>query len=180
MKHSFSILFILSLLCLLSCRSGFETTIKFQRYTAKDSITVRLKLYEANQKLNPLLDSLIFMVEECPEFQNTINDFSYLAFYEGSNLRVSIENNPGRHANYGEDEGLFFRKGYAFYCEGIMPEAFFTFKNEYVEIRCVNPKKFILDMIPNRGKESYWSYIYENNELRNIGAYDYCKRILRN
>lgn len=180
MKYSFYTLIVLSLLFCYSCRSRFETTIKFRKYTAKDSITINLKLYEANQKLNPLLDSLIFMVEECPEFQNMLNDFSYTAFYDGSQLRVAIGNIPGRHSNYGERNGLFFHKGYAFYCEGIMPKAFFTFKNEYVEIRCLNPKKFILDMIPNRGKSSYWWYVYENNELKNIESADYCKRVPRN
>lgn len=163
MKYLFYTFIALSLFC--SCRSG-ATIIRFRPYTAKDSITVNLKIYEINQKLNTLLDSLIIAVEECPKFQNRVNDFSYLAYFDGSKILICIGNIPGRHANYGEYNGLFLYKGYSFYCDGILPESFFSFKNEYVKIRCVDPKKFILDMIPDRGGNLYWWYDYENGVLK--------------
>lgn len=166
MKHLFYILIILSLFC--SCRSYVEI-IKLRAYTAKDSITVNLKLYEVNQRLNPILDSLIIAVEECPKFQNTVNDFSYIAYPVENKILIYIGNIPGRHANYGRRDGLFYYKGYSFYCDGILPESFFSFKNEYVEIRCVDPEKYILDMVPDRGGNSYWWYDYENGELKCTG-----------
>lgn len=53
------------------CHSYVEVVnIKPYIYKADDYITKELNVYEPEESLYPILDSIIIKTEECPEYQN--------------------------------------------------------------------------------------------------------------
>lgn len=60
-------IFFFSSLLLFGCKSS--EIVKFKPYRPKDYTTKELEIYLVNERLYPILDSVILKSEECPMYQ---------------------------------------------------------------------------------------------------------------
>lgn len=179
------VIFVSSLF--VGCRSYTEkiVPIKLPNYKPKDYVTKSLSVYEPEESLFPILDSIIIKTEECPDYQNRKEKvFFYFTIENGdpfgdeperNDPRVGIFVNyyPFRFSNFCFTEGVFPYKGYDFYVEKKSVDILLKESDKKVSIRCVSPEKFHFDPLYRGDRDMYWWYRYENGLLINI-QYGYC------
>lgn len=146
---------------------SFEAeTIPFPfQYDPSDSIQVKLEVYEVNDKLYLLLDSIIGSVSRCPHFKDEKIGFLFSHYDEGVNSLMEIENIDMYFYNPAKCHGVFFYKDYTFFCINNFMNGFFEHTKRYIIFKGVKPEKYFTEM---DDRSSYWRYIYENNSFKII------------
>lgn len=82
MNKLYYIIIIILSLALNAC-STYGTHLKFKPYKEKDYITKTLDIYEIDEILYPVLDTLILRAEGWPEYQGLKTKFAF-SFHTGS------------------------------------------------------------------------------------------------
>lgn len=167
---------------LCGCHSYVEV-VKFRSYKAKDYINIDVAVYELDEQLYPILDSIIVKAEECPQYQGLKTKIAFsFSFYEKtredsltSELCVSAVYSP-RFFNYAQwTKGVFYYKNYDFYINNdvLFLDTLMRKTNRIVSIKCIDPEKYELGMHYRGDKDMYWWYKYENDQFTNL-QYGYC------
>lgn len=171
---------------LVGCHSYVEV-VKLKPYKAKDFIIKELDVYEPEEQLFPVLDSIIIKAEECPEYQNRKEKLTFsISFDKGSFLGPEEEqNNPllgisvryylARLSNYRWTEGVFNYKGYDFYVNGVSVGILLKKTDKTFSIECIDPEKYQFDILYRGDRDMYWWYRYKHGKLVNI-QYGYCPK----
>ena len=115
---------------LMGCHSYVEV-VKIKPYKTKDYITKTLNIYEPEELLFPVLDSIIIKAEECPEYQNRKEKvFFFFSIRNGDTygpeeewgnplVGISVNYYVFRISNFRSVKGVFYYKGYDFYINSI-------------------------------------------------------------
>lgn len=186
-KNTYCLLIILVMLC--ACRSTDyynitdryevisstkeEEFVRFRPYVSEDSITMKFRVYEVDNELNILLDSVIkltneFYMEKTGRYVE--NNFSFLVQkMSRDSASIVIENVPvgSQQFNYGWHKNIFFYKGACFFCDGLYTNRLFKKTRKYFTFRCVDPRRFFANDLSTH-PYCIWQYLYVNKRIQYV------------
>ena len=141
------------------------------QYLSNDLIDIKLKLYEINIDLHPILDSVIEYVIKCNNYKNAQIGFDLTTYRNfGNRLLISITNNTRLYEfDYSICNGVFYYKGYQFVHVGEISDSILTDLNQTIKLNYVSPEKLQM-MYQNHDEFFYssWTYIFESNKFKCI------------
>jgi hypothetical protein len=146
-----------------------EQAIIEQEYTINDYIEVTLDVYEAKNDICAIFDSIIDIVNNCPEMKHLQIGYIFDINYRNDTLKISI-NTIDYLLNdkiYSYAQGVFFHKGYQFVYFGAFFDEFFVNKNQTIMRFSIDSAKLFPD-IDDTGYLGNWEYVYEENNFRNV------------
>ena len=167
MKYFFYIL-IFGFLLFCSCRTSVETIIFPYQYSPKDSIYIDRQVYEVKSSLYSLLDSIIEYTDSCPVYIDSKGrDFIFKSYYDDYDdfFKVSVSRLWNSNFDHTPCRGVFYYRTYRFYYFGDTLDSFVTKTNKEIRIKCVDPKKIIID---KNDTNSFWLYAYASDSLKCI------------
>jgi hypothetical protein len=156
-----------------SNKQNEENVVYEDKYTLKDYITKKFKVYELKNDTDFVssLDSIINTVQNCYMLRN--KQICYVLSIDSidSYINIYIEAYDYNHndiLSYYAD-GLCFYKGYVFICCSKLLHYFFVDTNNSIERNCIKPIEQTYIYIDDRVLPLLtWRYIYENNKLSTI------------
>ena len=163
------------------CHSYVEVVnIKPYIYKADDYITKELNVYEPEESLYPILDSINIKTEECPEYQNRKEKvFFFFCIEDGSysdpeekwgnpHIGIFVNYYLFRFSDFRSTLGVFGYKGYDFYIDEIFANILLKKTDRTITITCVTPEKYHFDPLYRGDGDMYWWYGYKHESLINI------------
>lgn len=173
-----SIVFVSFLL--MGCCSYRVEVLKTKPYKAKDYITKVLCVYEPEESLYPIMDSIIIKSEECPEYQNRREKVSFFFSIEKGDtfgpeqewsnplIGISVNYYVFRISNFRSTEGVFVYKGYNFYVNTISDNVLLKKTDKTISITCIAPEKYQFEAFYRGDRDMFWWYRYKRGALVNI------------
>lgn len=170
----------------MGCHSYVDiVNIKPYNYKPKDYITKELTLYEPEESLYPILDSIIKKVEVCPEYQNRMEKVFFFFNISNGNtsgpkdewdnplVGISVNYYLFRLSDFRSTQGVFYYKGYDFFVDDMFVEILLRKMDKTVSITCVAPEKYKFDILYRGDTDMYWIYRYQHGTLVNV-QHGYC------
>ncbi len=162
----YTILIILTLLLLIRCGNQRKGVEVIHEYTAKDSIEIELKLFDMQEGLYSLLDTIIASVIKCPDFDSKNNEFVLSLFLDENNqLQLFIEYGNIENFDYTKCAGVVYYGEFQFNIAGNLVESYFKESSKTIVLQCINPENLTID-IDDSGFR--WQFIEENGDLKCI------------
>lgn len=188
MKTLTYLLVILGFTLFWGCKSSEMEYVKFRPYKARDYILKNLEIYRVSERLYPILDSIIIKTEECPMYQGRKQEkiaFSFTVYPPDGEVSDTTLMSPylqmlicavyipkfWNHALW--TSAIFYYKDYEFYFDGAFFDTLLKKTNEFVSIRCIDPKKYQSDCHFRGDIDMCWWYELRNDSIIN-SSYGVC------
>jgi hypothetical protein len=137
--------------------------------TLADFVETKLMQCKVKEEFQPLLDSIINSVNNCPSYDNKQIGYIISTYKNSLDQTEILVSNFTRldFYDYSNSKGIFWYQGYQFVLEGFLPERFIESIGRYYKVYYINPIVYHYWVFDTDDEyfHSYWGYLLSDKGL---------------